>query len=71
MVGGAKSRLESNPVPTRDAQRAQTKPVCTSRPCRDRARHAIGCVSVSCRCTGQQSPAAGAAVLGAADQGVA
>ena len=26
MVGGAKSHLESNPIPTRDAQRAQTKP---------------------------------------------
>ena len=25
-VGGAKSHLESNPIPTRDAQRAQTKP---------------------------------------------
>ena len=26
MVGGAKSSFESNPVPTRDSQRAQTKP---------------------------------------------
>ena len=26
MVGGAKSHLESNPIPTRDTQRAQTKP---------------------------------------------
>ena len=26
MVGGAKSHLESNPIPTRDARRAQTKP---------------------------------------------
>ena len=26
MVGGAKSHLESNSIPTRDAQRAQTKP---------------------------------------------
>ena len=26
MVGGAKSHLESNPIPTRDIQRAQTKP---------------------------------------------
>ena len=25
MVGGAKSRLESNPIPARDAQRAQKK----------------------------------------------
>ena len=28
MVGGAKSRLESYPIPTRDAQRAQTN-LCT------------------------------------------
>ena len=26
MVGGVKLHLESNPIPTRDAQRAQTKP---------------------------------------------
>ena len=26
MVGGVKSRIESNPIPSRDAQRAQTKP---------------------------------------------
>ena len=37
MVGGAKSCLESNPIPTRDAQRAQTYLVCTrtQRPHRD------------------------------------
>ena len=29
MVGGAKSHLESNPLPTRDAQRVQTNLVCT------------------------------------------
>ena len=29
MVGGVKSLLESNPIPTRDAQRAQTYLVCT------------------------------------------
>ena len=36
-VGGAKSCLESNPIPTRDAQRAQTYIVCirTQRPHRD------------------------------------
>ena len=36
-VGGASSRLESNPIPARDAQRAQTNLVCTStqRPHRD------------------------------------
>ena len=26
IVGGVKLHLESNPIPTRDAQRAQTKP---------------------------------------------
>ena len=29
MVGGANSHLESNPIPTRDAQRAQINFVCT------------------------------------------
>ena len=38
MVGGVKSLLESNPIPTRDTQRAQTNLVCTrtQRPHRDR-----------------------------------
>ena len=37
MVGGGKSHLESNPIPARDAQRAQTKLVHTrtQRPHRD------------------------------------
>ena len=37
MVGGAKSHLESNPIPTRDAQMAQTNLVHTrtQRPHRD------------------------------------
>ena len=29
MVGGARLHLESNPTPTRDAPRAQVKPLCT------------------------------------------
>ena len=29
MVGGVKSHLESNPIPARDAQRAQANLVCT------------------------------------------
>ena len=29
MLGGVKSLLESNPLPPRDAQRVQTKLVCT------------------------------------------
>ena len=37
MVGGSKLHLESNPIPARDAQRAQTYLVCTrtERPHRD------------------------------------
>ena len=37
MVGGVKSHLESNPITTRNTQRAQTKLVCTrtQRPHRD------------------------------------
>ena len=40
-VGGAKLSLESNPIPARDAQRAQTNLVCTRRPHRDWARPAF------------------------------
>ena len=35
MVGGAKSCLESNPIPARDTQRAQTKPCVTKRSHKD------------------------------------
>ena len=40
MVGGANLHLESNPIPSRDAQRAQTNLVCTRTqgPHRDRDR---------------------------------
>ena len=68
-VGGAKSRLESNPITARDAWRAQTKPVRNRRSHRDWARPAPGCLSVSCRGTGQQWAAAGAAALHVADLG--
>ena len=46
MVGGAKSYLESNPIATRDAQRAQTNLVCTrtQRPHRDWARTVFECL---------------------------
>ena len=62
MVGGMKSSLESNPIPARDAWRAQTNLVCTrtQRPHRDQART----VFVSCGGTGQQQPATGAGSLG-------
>jgi len=41
MVGGEKSHLESNPLPARDAQRAQTDLVCarTQRPHRLRQNY--------------------------------
>ena len=42
MAGGVKSHLESNPIPARDAQRAQTKLVCTRT-----QRLSQNCVSVS------------------------
>ena len=76
MVGGAKSHLESNPIPARDAWRAQTSP----------SKVLIGCapgprdptetepelgLSVSCRGAGQQWTSLRAAALGAADLGMA
>ena len=65
MVEGVKSHLESNPLPTRHAQRAQTNLVYI------RTRHPTEtepelCVSPSCKGTGQQWPATGAGALGAA-----
>ena len=54
MVGGAKSCLESNPIPARDAQRAQTETCVhqdpgerSSGPVRDRARLDCECPGVS------------------------
>ena len=46
MIIGAKSFLESNPIPTRDTQRAQTNPVHTRtpRPCRGWARTVYECL---------------------------
>ena len=64
MVEGAKSCLELNPIPTRDAQRAQTAGPLTPQ------RLSQNCFSVSCRGMGQQWPAAGAGALGAADLGM-
>ena len=45
-VGGAKSHLEANPVPSREAQWAQTNLVCTrsQRPQRDWDRTVVGCL---------------------------
>ena len=69
-VGGAKSCLESNPIPTRDALRAQTKP-CTEQETPQRRSQICLWVSVPCRGMGQQWPAAGAGALGTADRSVA
>ena len=46
MVGGAKSHLESNRIPTRDTQRAQTKPCVhhDPKPHRDWSRPALECL---------------------------
>ena len=69
MVGGAKLCLESNPIPAREAQRAQANLVHTRTqgPHRDRDRT----LSISCGGTGQQWTAAGTGALGAADLGMA
>ena len=75
-VRGAKSHLESNPIPARDAWRAQTSPPkvligCAPGP-RDptETEPELG-LSVSCRGTGQQWPATGAGALGTADLSMA
>ena len=70
MVGGVKSRLESNPIPARDAWRTQTN-LCKPGPRDPTETEPELCLSVSCRGTGQQWPAAGPEVLGAADLGMA
>ena len=60
-IGGAKSCLESNPILARDAQRAQTKLVCTRTwiPHRDLDKPAFECLSVSCGDMVQQWAASG------------
>ena len=69
MIGGAKSCLESNPIPARDAWRAQTKLyVLQEAPERLRQTYLL---RVSCRGTGEQWPAAGAGALDTADLGMA
>ena len=61
MVGGAQSHLESNPIPTRDTRRAQTKPcVRQDKEASQRlSQTCLGVFSVSCRGTGQEWPAVG------------
>ena len=66
MVGVVKSCSESNPIPSRDAQRAQTNRVSarTQRTHRDWDRP---CLSHTLGDPGQQWPAMGEGALGAAD----
>ena len=68
-VGEAKSRFESNPLPTREAQRAQS--FCAPGPRDPTETEPKLCLSVSCSGMGQQWPIAGAGARGAADPGVA
>ena len=70
MVGGANSGSESNPIPARDTQRAQTNLGCT-RTQRPTETETELCLSVSCGGTGQQWTATGAGALGVADSGMA
>ena len=62
--------LESNPIPARDAQRAQTNLVPLG-PRDPTETEAELCLSVSCRGTGQQWTAAGAAALATVDLAMA
>ena len=68
MVGGAKLHLESNPIPIRDAQRAQTT-LCTPGPRDPTETETELCFSVSCGGMDQQWIAAAVGALGALDLG--
>ena len=68
-VGGVKSHLESNPLPARDTQRAQTSLVCTSTQ-RLHITEPELCLSVYCKGMGQSWPALEAGALSAADLGM-
>ena len=68
MVGRKKSCLESNPIPVRDAQKAQAKP-CGHQDLDTPQRLSQTCSSISCGGMGQQWPVAGAGALNAADLG--
>ena len=58
MVGGAKSHLESNPIPTRELGGLK-KTLCAPEPRDPTETEPELCLSVSCAGTGQQWPAAG------------
>ena len=60
MVGAAKSRLESNPIPARVSRRAQTNLLCTRTHPETPETEPELCLKVSCGGLGQQYPATGA-----------
>ena len=70
MVGGVKSRLESNPISARDAQRLKQTLCAPQHRDPTETEPELG-LSVSCRGTGQQWTSLRAAALGAADLGMA
>ena len=65
MVGGSKLHLESNPIPSRDAGRAQTKP-CAHKDTQTPQKLSQTYIWVSCRSMSQQWPATGSGTLDAA-----
>ena len=65
MLGGAKSHLESNTIPTRDTRRVQTKP-CAQQDLETTQRLSQICVRVFYGGTRQEWPATGEGTLGAA-----
>ena len=69
VVGREKSQLESNPLPTRHTQRAQT--LCTPGPRDPTETEPELCLNVSCKGTVQRWAATGAGALGAAHLGMA
>ena len=70
MVGGAKLRLESNPIPTR-MLRGLKQTLFAPGPRDPTETETELCLSISCGGTGQQWTATGAGALGAADLGMA
>ena len=64
-------RLELNPIPTRDAKRAQTLWTPGPRDPGTPQTETQLCLSISCGGTGQQWTATGTGALGTADLGMA
>ena len=70
-VGGTKSCLESNPIPTRDTQEGSNKPCVHQDLETPTETEPKLCLSVSYRAMGQQWTAEGARALDAVDLGMA